>query len=76
MKWLQAVLELSKGNRPPCPNCGKYDLDYGYIMADKKNKMGFGVVWCKGCNHAFSLSRANLANEKKILPELPKNLVY
>ena len=36
MKWLQAVLELSKGNQPPCPNCGKHDLDYGYIISDQK----------------------------------------
>ena len=76
MKWLDAVLELSKGNQPTCPNCGKRNLDYGYMIADKKNQMGFGIVWCKNCNHAFSLSRANLKNETKILNELPKNLVY
>ena len=76
MKWLQTVLELSKGNRPPCPICGKPTLDYGYKMVDEKGKTGFGIVWCKSCNHAFSLSRANLKNETKFLDELPKNLVF
>ena len=78
-KWMQALLSLVKGNKARCPHCGSDNIDYGYVILNKKQKSGYGAVWCNDCRHAFPLSRVAIQNkedEKKIVPDLPKDIVF
>lgn len=75
-KWIEAFLNLVSGEKSKCPLCGSPNLEHGYVMLDKTERVGYGAVWCKDCNHAFNLSRAKIDNYDKVLTDLPGNLVY
>ena len=75
-KWIEVFLELLRGNKPQCPHCGSTNLDYGYVLFEPDERIGYGALWCKECNHAFSLSRAHVKENDKVLAVLPDNLIY
>ena len=75
-KWIDAFLNLLKGRKANCPHCGSSKLDYGYVLFEKGQSVGYGAFWCEDCKHAFNLSRANIKNNKKVLPKLPEELIY
>ena len=75
-KWIQAFLNLLKGNKHYCPHCGSPNLDYGYVLFKKGQNVAYGAVWCEDCHHALNLSRASIRSDEKVLPELPNNLIY
>ncbi len=75
-KWIETFFDLLKGKEAHCPNCKSANLEYGYVLFEKNKTAGYGAVWCKDCNHALNLSRANVKNEDKVLPELPSNLIF
>ena len=78
-KWLQALLNLVKGEKAKCPHCGSGNIDYGYVILNKEKKSGYGAVWCNDCRHAFNLSRVVVKKkeeEKKVVSDLPKDIVF
>ena len=75
-KWIEAFLNLLKHDESRCPYCNGKNLDYGYVLLDDNARIGYGAVWCKDCNHAFSLSRAKVKSSERVLPELPSGLIF
>lgn len=56
-----------------CPFCNSNDTDASFIVVDNKTRMGFGIIWCNDCKHAFRLSRMKIESdmhEKKIPSDL------
>ena len=77
MKWLYSLIELQRGEKHVnCPHCGEETLDYGFIVLDKVHKRGFGAIWCNNCRHGYTLCRADLKDEKKLIDEIPAGIVY
>ena len=76
MKWIKNLENLSKnGNVGMCPFCGSSDTDASFSVMDKKSNMGYGVIWCNKCKHAFKISRIEIINEMKE-KEVPRNLIF
>ncbi len=75
-KWMKLLPQYISGKSVSCPVCGKNNLEDGYVMLDKRTRVGYGAVWCNDCKHAFNVSRAVLKSDEKVLSELPRNLIY
>lgn len=75
-KWFDAIICLHEDKIATCPHCGGHAIDIGYIDSSGKGDIGFGVVWCKECYHAFHISRVQLKKNLKIIPEVPKGLIF
>ena len=77
MKWLYSLIELQNGETHiQCPYCGTEALDYGFVILNKNDKMGYGAIWCNNCHCGYHICRVDLKNESKIIDEIPKEINF
>ena len=76
MKWIKNLNSLAvNGNVGQCPFCNSDDTDSSFITINKKSGMGYEVIWCNKCKHAFRVSRIKVSNEMEE-KEIPKDLIF
>lgn len=70
-KWLNTLIKLKNHEKVTCPVCDSKNVDYGFVVSDKKSEYGFGGVWCSDCNNGMLISRVKTTNENNIRTTLP-----
>ena len=75
-KWLDVLVNIHEKGIASCPYCKGHNIDYGYIDSSGKGEIGYGVVWCNDCHHAFKISSVQLSKRSKIIEKEPSGLIY
>lgn len=66
MKWIKNLIMIANEHKAGnCPHCGSSDTDYGFVVVLKKEKMGYGAIWCNNCHRGLHISR------NQVLPDMP-----
>jgi hypothetical protein len=69
--WLdafgRAVSVAPSGDLPPCPNCGRFDLELRFV-ADAATRIGFAALWSRFCQHGIRVSRVEVPGNASFLP--------
>jgi hypothetical protein len=67
-KWKNNLILLSNEKKVgSCPFCRSLNTDYCFILIDKIDKMGYGVLWCNDCKHGFIISRTGIPSGFKYI---------
>lgn len=66
--------------RPFCLNkvqaAGSTELDSGFVLIDKKEKMGFSAIWCNHCHKGKIISRCKQPENIKTIKDIPLDIDY
>jgi hypothetical protein len=69
--WLdafrRAVTVQPHGDLPPCPNCGRFDLQVRFV-ADPATRIGSAAMWSDFCGHGIRVSRIEVPVGTSFLP--------
>ena len=77
MKWLDELMALEEGRHHIlCPSCGSTELDSGFVLIDKKEKMGFSAIWCNHCHKGKIISRCKQPENIKTIKDIPSDIDY
>ncbi len=75
MKWIKNIENIAENGYPGnCPCCDNTNTDYTVEICNKETQMGYGIVWCNNCKHAFHISRIKI--DKNINKQVPSNLIF
>ena len=75
-RWTKNILRMVEtGEIENCPFCNSSNTNFSLKLIDKKNRMGFGVIWCNDCKSACHLSRIKI--QKYIIDgDIPDGLIF
>lgn len=77
MKWVDEMMALEEGrHHVHCPSCGSTQLESGFVLIDKKEKMGFSAIWCNHCHKGKIISRCKQPENIKTIENIPSNIDY
>lgn len=77
VKWLDEMIALcDKTKHVKCPVCGKETLDYGFILVDKEENLGWAAIWCNNCHKGKIVSRCKPMENSKFITDIPHNIDY
>lgn len=75
MKWIQNIEALTTtGTVGACPYCKSNNTDYNATKITSDN-MGYLIIWCNNCKHAYVLSRMKITPELKTNQLVPNDLI-
>lgn len=75
MKWLRNVEQIALNNTAGvCPCCQSDDTEYS--AKEVANGLGYAVIWCNHCRHAFNISRLRINKNTIVDKTIPSNLIF
>ena len=76
MRWNENLKTIATERQSGiCPYCKSNNTDYGFLIVDEENQMGYGAVWCNNCHRGFHLSRIRIHKDMPI-KSIPKNIDF